>query len=45
MFKEGKMLLTEYAPGLCVEAVRAVTEAGFQVSPDCHEMDLSFLTR
>ena len=44
-FKEGKMLLTEYAPGLSVEAVRAVTEAEFEVSPDCHEMDLSLLTR
>lgn len=40
-FKGGTMLLTEIAPGMTVESIRAITEAEFEVSPDCHEMNLT----
>jgi acetate CoA/acetoacetate CoA-transferase beta subunit len=37
-FIDGQLTLTETAPGVTVEQIRAVTEAEFVVSPDCREM-------
>ena len=37
-FIKGVLTLTETAPGVTVEAIRARTEAAFKVSPDCKEM-------
>jgi len=37
-FLGGVLTLTETAPGVTVETVRARTEADFTVSPACHEM-------
>jgi acetate CoA/acetoacetate CoA-transferase beta subunit len=39
-FIDGKLVLTETAPGVTVEDIRARTEAEFAVSPDCREMVL-----
>ena len=39
-FIDGCLVLTETAPGVTVEDVRARTEAGFTVAADCHEMRL-----
>jgi acetate CoA/acetoacetate CoA-transferase beta subunit len=39
-FIDGQLTLTETAPGVTVDAVRAATEASFVVSPDCREMSL-----
>jgi acetate CoA/acetoacetate CoA-transferase beta subunit len=39
-FIDGQLTLTETAPGVTVDAVRAATEASFVVSPDCLEMSL-----
>ena len=40
-FIDGQLTLTETAPGVSVETIRAKTEADFVVSPDCREMRLS----
>jgi acetate CoA/acetoacetate CoA-transferase beta subunit len=40
-FVDGVLTLTETAPGVSVEQIRAATEAEFVVSPDCREMRLS----
>jgi len=37
-FVNGALTLTETAPGVTLEAIRARTEADFKVSPDCREM-------
>jgi acetate CoA/acetoacetate CoA-transferase beta subunit len=37
-FIKGALTLTETAPGVTVEAIRARTEADFKVSPECREM-------
>jgi acetate CoA/acetoacetate CoA-transferase beta subunit len=37
-FIKGVLTLTETAPGVTVETIRARTEAAFAVSPDCREM-------
>ena len=37
-FHDGCLVLTEIAPGVTLEQIRARTEAEFFVSPDCHEM-------
>ena len=37
-FIKGVLTLTETAPGVTVEAIRARTEADFKVSPECREM-------
>jgi acetate CoA/acetoacetate CoA-transferase beta subunit len=37
-FIKGVLTLTETAPGVTVEAIRARTEADFKVSADCREM-------
>ena len=37
-FIKGVLTLTETAPGVTVETIRARTEAAFTVSPDCREM-------
>jgi acetate CoA/acetoacetate CoA-transferase beta subunit len=39
-FRDGQLVLTEIAPGVTLEEIRAKTEAEFFVSPDCHEMRL-----
>ena len=39
-FIDGRLVLTETAPGVSVEEVRAKTEAEFEVAPDCHSMRL-----
>lgn len=39
-FIDGRLVLTETAPGVSVEDVRAKTEAEFEVAPDCHPMRL-----
>ena len=39
--KDGKMTLTEYAPGETVESIRAVTEAEFDISPELREFRTS----
>lgn len=39
-FVGGRLTLTELAPGVSVDDVRAATEAAFIVSPDCREMVL-----
>ena len=39
-FIDGRLVLTETAPGVSVEDVRAKTEAEFEVAPDCHSMRL-----
>jgi len=39
-FFDGQLVLTETAPGITLEEIRAKTEAQFFVSPDCHEMCL-----
>jgi acetate CoA/acetoacetate CoA-transferase beta subunit len=39
-FIDGVLTLTETAPGISIETIRARTEAEFVVSPDCHEMRL-----
>lgn len=39
-FIDGQLTLTETAPGITLEQIRAVTEAEFVVSPDCREMQL-----
>jgi acetate CoA/acetoacetate CoA-transferase beta subunit len=39
-FLNGVLTLTETAPGVTVEEVRAKTEATFQVSPDCRPMPI-----
>ena len=43
-FIKGALTLTETAPGVTVEAIRARTEADFKVSPDCREMRTPALT-
>ena len=37
-FLDGVLTLTETAPGVTVETIRARTEAAFAVSPGCMEM-------
>jgi len=37
-FVNGALTLTETAPGVTLETIRARTEADFKVSPDCREM-------
>ena len=44
-FIEGKLTLTEIAPGVTLEEIRAKTEAEFVVSPDCREMQLPNCTQ
>jgi acetate CoA/acetoacetate CoA-transferase beta subunit len=39
-FIDGKLVLTETAPGITLEEIRAKTEAEFVVSPDCRSMQL-----
>ena len=39
-FLDGLLVLTEIAPGVTLDEIRAKTEAEFIVSPDCHEMRL-----
>ncbi|MEI7429677.1 MAG: 3-oxoacid CoA-transferase subunit B [Betaproteobacteria bacterium] len=39
-FIDGKLVLTETAPGITLEEIRAKTEAEFVVSPDCCSMQL-----
>lgn len=39
-FIAGMLTLTETAPGVSIEKIRAMTEADFVVSPDCREMRL-----
>jgi acetate CoA/acetoacetate CoA-transferase beta subunit len=39
-FVEGVLTLTETAPGVTLEAIRARTQAEFQVSPDCKVMSV-----
>ena len=39
-FIDGRLVLTETAPGVSVEDVRAKTEAEFEVALDCHPMRL-----
>ena len=39
-FIDGKLVLTEIAPGVTLDEIRAKTEAEFIVSPQCHEMRL-----
>jgi acetate CoA/acetoacetate CoA-transferase beta subunit len=38
--QEGQLILTETAPGVSLDQIRAVTEADFSISPDCHVMQL-----
>ncbi len=39
-FIDGQLVLTETAPGVSIEEIRAKTEAEFVVSPECREMRL-----
>jgi len=39
-FPDGRLTLTETAPGVPLETIRARTEAEYDVSPDCREMRL-----
>jgi acetate CoA/acetoacetate CoA-transferase beta subunit len=39
-FRDGQLVLTEIAPGVTLEEIRAKTLAEYFVSPDCHEMRL-----
>jgi len=39
-FVGGQLVLTETAPGVSLDEIRAKTEADYTVSPDCHEMKL-----
>jgi len=39
-FVDGLLILTETAPGVTIEEIRAKTEAEFAISPDCREMQL-----
>jgi len=39
-FIDGKLVLTERAPGVSLDEIRAKTEADYIVSPDCREMCL-----
>ena len=39
-FEDGKLVLTEIAPGVSLDEVRGKTEAEFVVSPECSEMRL-----
>ena len=39
-FIGGQLVLTETAPGVSLDEIRAKTEADYTVSPDCHEMKL-----
>ena len=39
-FLDGRLVLTETAPGVSLDEIRAKTEADFVVSPECHEMRL-----
>ncbi|MFB0935805.1 MAG: hypothetical protein QMB52_08525, partial [Propionivibrio sp.] len=38
-FIDGKLVLTEIAPGVTLDEIRAKTEAEFVVSPECCEME------
>ena len=40
-FIDGQMVLTETAPGVTLDEIRAKTEAEYVVSPDCHPMRLA----
>jgi acetate CoA/acetoacetate CoA-transferase beta subunit len=40
-FRDSKLVLEEYAPGVSVEEIRAETEASFDVSPNLKEMVIS----
>ena len=39
-FIEGRLVLTETAPGVTLDDIRAKTEAEFTIAPDCREMQL-----
>lgn len=39
-FIEGRLVLTETAPGVTLDDIRAKTEAEFAIAPDCREMQL-----
>lgn len=39
-FIEGRLVLTETAPGVTLDDIRAKTEAEFSIAPDCREMQL-----
>ena len=39
-FRDGRMFLTEIAPEVTLDDIRALTEARFEVSPDLHPMPL-----
>jgi acetate CoA/acetoacetate CoA-transferase beta subunit len=38
---DGKLTLTETAPGVTLEEIRARTEADYAIHPDCHEMPVN----
>ena len=40
-FLDGHLVLTETAPGVTLDDIRARTEAEFDVSPECREMEIS----
>ncbi|SDI37764.1 3-oxoacid CoA-transferase subunit B [Propionivibrio dicarboxylicus] len=40
-FIDGQLVLTETAPGVSLDEIRAKTAADYVVSPDCHAMKLS----
>ena len=40
-FIDGQLVLTEIAPGVTLDDIRARTEAEFDVSPECREMEIS----